>query len=659
MARALNEAESTKKRLQVENQDSTGEPELICEDSLTNPPGMGGQGTNTQPNLQNTINFAMRTLGYTPGIFYAAACQTCRPGNPCDFSDSVAITNGAVVAGFATELNTHYDESCVTYQINQPTDCTKNEDLGVTAFAAFEAAIGEDAILLTNFLHSILKSQNPLCANPQVAPLCWNWERTTATVYVQNEMDSQRQNFIITTDAPSPVPTPHPVDPTPEPTRAPTVLKKCFKYTNRVIDHQFIGVAEDCRKGIDDRWPGGKTCKSPYVICLPAENTPANPDSSEVPNFGQTLPATDYSIQECAEECAFDQRCLGFELRPTSGAARGECMLIDDIPVELNLEGTWPTGVTPNMKKSGLAVATPIANGNCCPDATPTPASSLENCKDIALGDMEANFYSFSALGGGFCVKCRECPVQTDAALWVSGEITGRLMLGSPANFGAAAKPALCFAKMDYCNPFFEAADLNAEMLECYCPNNRKGTYTKKVKRTVPNTRYCGADPTGEIGERIRKAQANRMFHLCENWCLFETHNPQTESWYWNPWHTCWREQYAGIGTHRSYCNRVIRDPMTIEQQFINHRSDNFCKKNPISGDVEQIITEEPTGSPVTFSSTWYVADEEDSCDDACNSRGLKCDELTTASLITGSDSDIQSAYSEATGGGSCSKIET
>ena len=59
---------------------------------------------------------------------------------------------------------------------------------------------------------------------------------------------------------------------------------------------------------------------------------------------------------------------------------------------------------------------------------------------------------------------------------------------------------ALCFEKRDYCNPYFESADLNEVMLNCYCPNNRKGYYTKKVKRTVPNTRFCGSDT--EVDDR-------------------------------------------------------------------------------------------------------------------------------------------------------------
>merc|ERR1719499_2093743 len=136
-----------------------------------------------------------------------------------------------------------------------------------------------------------------------------------------------------------------------------------------------------------------------------------------------------------------------------------------------------------------------------------------------------------------------------------------------------------CYHKDEYCNPSFEAHELSDAMLNCYCPNNRKGFYTKKVHRTVAATRFCGADD-GSINARIREAQANRMFHLCENWCLFNTQHPRQESWYHDPWQQCWREQYAGVGTHRSYCFRVIRDPMTIEQVFIDARSANMCGVN-------------------------------------------------------------------------------
>jgi len=201
-------------------------------------------------------------------------------------------------------------------------------------------------------------------------------------------------------------------------------------------------------------------------------------------------------IDECLQECANDQRCMGIEFVADSNSALGNCSLIDDIPPEI----------------------TDTVNGGFVYD----PLKTYDN--------LDSN-------------------------------ITGG--------------DALCFEKKDDCYPYFEAGDLNEVMLSCYCPNNRKGSYTKKVKRTVTNTRFCGSD--SEVDSRIQKAQANRMFHLCENWCLFNTDDPEAESWYWDPWQTCWREQYGGVDMHMSYCNRVIRSPDTIEMQFINHRTSMFC----------------------------------------------------------------------------------
>jgi len=177
-------------------------------------------------------------------------------------------------------------------------------------------------------------------------------------------------------------------------------------------------------------------------------------------------------------------------------------------------------------------------------------------------------------------------------------------------------------------------------MLNCYCPNNRKGSYTKKVKRIVANTRFCGDD--SEVDIRIQKAQANRMFHLCENWCLFNTDDPEGESWYWDPWKTCWREQYAGVGAHMSYCNRVIRSPDTIEMQFINHRTNLFCQ------------SPKPTAFPSIMSSTWYMADAEDSCDDVCMDNGMVCNENLIASVVDPTQSEAY--FTEA--GVTCSSIE-
>jgi len=67
----------------------------------------------------------------------------------------------------------------------------------------------------------------------------------------------------------------------------------------------------------------------------------------------------------------------------------------------------------------------------------------------------------------------------------------------------------------------------------------------------------------------------------------------------------------------------VIRNPDTIEQYFINYRTNNFCP--PFTG----APTELPAGGPFT----WYLAQEEENCDDACEARDMKCDDTATADL--------------------------
>ena len=138
------------------------------------------------------------------------------------------------------------------------------------------------------------------------------------------------------------------------------------------------------------------------------------------------------------------------------------------------------------------------------------------------------------------------------------------------------------------------------------------------------------------MDQRIKKAQANRMFHLCENWCLFETLNPEKENWYWDPWVKCWRETYSGTGVHRSYCDRVIRNPDSIELKFVNYRSDNFCG-----------ASEHPTEAPVSDPSTWLLADILESCDDACSSQGKICAEDQTA-VVFASETELINAFAEA-----------
>merc|ERR1719193_1011635 len=213
----------------------------------------------------------------------------------------------------------------------------------------------------------------------------------------------QETRTILNTRSPTQFPT---EDPTPNPTPMPTLVPTetptasgCRPYLNDVADLSFLGVGSNCRGGLEGSYPGGLTCNSPYIICLPQENTPASFDDKDYKNMTHR-----YSVDECKQECANDQRCSGIEHVRDPGSVLGNCTLIDDIPV----------------------VITPDVDGT-----------------------------------------------------------------------------ALCFEKQNYCNPYFEADDLNDTMLDCYCPNNRKGFYTKKVKRTVAKTRFCGNDT--EVDTRVKK----------------------------------------------------------------------------------------------------------------------------------------------------------
>jgi len=158
------------------------------------------------------------------------------------------------------------------------------------------------------------------------------------------------------------------------------------------------------------------------------------------------------------------------------------------------------------------------------------------------------------------------------------------------------------------------------------------------VQRTVDNTRFCGDDES--VDERIKTAQANRMFHLCENWCLFETLNPEQESWYYDPWKKCYRETYSGVGVHTSYCDRVIRNPNSIELQFVNERSKNLkdCQR----------VTSTPTEAPVEDTATTYsLSGMGESCDEACDHVNKTCAADQTARVFV-LESDLINAFSEA-----------
>merc|ERR1719510_1368371 len=503
-----------------------------------------------QEALQDEIVKYYGEHGYT-GTVVIQECNECTPSNPCRFRQ---LANEAVNDDYTnghefkvgTDFHTFYNPLCFReddpvpgnyFQLrcNFPEFDPYNYDQGYMAFTAFSRA----------------KFYEPL------HPDDWDSDGTTDMREINiaipgiNISASQFDPILnvkrraVRTLVPTTAPTPTPS------------ASICFEkgYTNKLEDIKYMGNGLNCRGGIKPKphWPGGRTCRSPYIVCLPEENTPNQ--TPKDPFYSSTH---QYTVDQCIYECAWDQRCRGFEFVPTTGSL-GECNLIDDLPLEITNQGSY--------------------------------------------------VYS-----------------DTDADLTGNG--------------------ALCWQKEDYCNPFFEAEDLEQTMIDCYCPNNRKGFYTKKVKRTVANTRFCGSD--ADTDKRIQQAQANRMFHLCENWCLFNTFKPEQESWYWNPWLRCWREQYAGTGMHRSYCNRVIRNPDTIEQYFINERTKLFCDTTGTNNGNEP-FTQIPTGAPSEFVTTWYLAQEEESCEDACKSRSKMCDEVITSSLgETASNDEIDTAFSEA-----------
>merc|ERR1739838_1296527 len=130
------------------------------------------------------------------------------------------------------------------------------------------------------------------------------------------------------TQTPSSVPTETPTQtpssvPTETPTQTPTV-EQCRPYANSIDDMKYIGYGINCRAGLNMSYPGGLSCDSPYIVCLPHENTPAQ--------FGyEAYHSTThrYSVDECKQECANDQRCLGIEFVPDDDSLFGDCNLID------------------------------------------------------------------------------------------------------------------------------------------------------------------------------------------------------------------------------------------------------------------------------------------------------------------------------------------
>lgn len=461
------------------------------------------------------------------GIVVTLPCEICTPENPCDFFYEEPIADSGVMAKFGTDINTYYDPSCASDTLPESIiRCDENYDNGALAWKRINDALDSD-----NGYNQLITDLQTVISSSGTYGLSRVWSEDIQILYTSTQTSRL---------------------PTPSPTLKPIVVEApCTEYVNSVDDLHFLGVGSSCRANINVSWIGGQTCNSPYIVCLPEENTPAN-DIMGVPYKSNNH---DYTVDECVQECSYDQRCLGVEFIAKFGTNVGDCNLIDDIPVV------------------------------------------VEN---------EVSTYTYSS---------------SDSVL--DSSVTGG--------------DALCWSKVDYCNPHFEAEDLNDDMLNCYCPNNRKGFYTKKVKRTLSNSRFCGSDPNED--QQIQKAQANRMFHLCENWCLFETENPERKSWYWDPWQTCWRETYSGTGEHRSYCDRVIRNPNSIEMKFLNYRSENFLSES--CG-----MTRSPTSSPLPDSYIWTLSGFEENCDDACEKLSNTCAEEPTAHVM--SEAELKNVFSEA-----------
>jgi len=453
--------------------------------------------------LSNQVNYIAANRGWPGYIKWLLQCDSCSEEYPCTLGiESPTPVTAGLTFVFQADFNQFYDYNCYDefffFSWESASPCAANYDNGVSAYNKWSEVVDGTAFL---YEFQALLESNPSEANEYLG-LGWT---NTHVIASGNDVYSNSLFEVFITTAPTYAPTPDPTEsptaspteyptenPTPTPTVAPTVsptqtpTNECGPYNNNIEDLQFVGVGSNCRAGLDNSYPGGLSCDSPYIVCLPSENTPAF-----FANESYLSPTHRYSVDECLQECANDQRCLGTEFVADEDSSLGDCNLIDDIPLEI----------------------TSMVNGFDY-EAT-NPYTNLDS--SITNGD------------------------------------------------------ALCFEKKDACYPYFQADDLREVMLNCYCPNNRKGFYTKKVKRTVENTRFCGDDP--DTDEMIRKAQANRMFHLCENWCLFHTEHPTEEYWFWDPWKTCFREQ--GVN---SYCNQTIESPITIEMQFITNRRDHFCQ---------------------------------------------------------------------------------
>jgi len=513
------------------------------------------------PAVPDLLDFTRDLLHGYPGSIVSLPCQICTVADPCELKTTE--TSGVFVR-FATDINTFYDLGCEAANLPGASvrPCDAVYDWGADAVIKMRELTDYD-----NEHASFLSSAYDRISASEIITQPWQLKAVHMQEEVSQIAHSRTEPVTISpssspsrppTSSPSLPPTSSPsIEPSISPTRKPTTITidynaECLKYSHSVSSLQYLEAGSSCRANINEAWPGGRTCASPYIICLPEENTPAG----EFLGREYYNSTHRYTVAQCKQECAFDQRCLGFEFDPDLNSKRGDCILIDDIPigaVDVDLE--------------------------------------VEFSEDDVYDSLDGN--------------------------------------------------VACYHKYDYCNPHFTS--INETMLACYCPNNRKGSYTKKVKRTVNNTRSCGGDYS--MDERIRYAQANRMFHLCENWCLFNALNPELESWYWDPWKLCWRETYSADGEHRGYCDRVIRNPNSIELKFVKARSENL-----LSPDCD--ATRTPTEPPVDDGeTTYYLGEDLESCDDACSRNNLTCAADQTARRFS-TETELIEAFAEA--GHSC-----
>lgn len=206
-----------------------------------------------------------------------------------------------------------------------------------------------------------------------------------------------------------------------------------------------------------------------------------------------------------------------------------------------------------------------------------------------------------------------------------------RMIDGKPPGLSDQAGNVECWIKEEDCNPSFGADDLNSVMLnECYCPidlADSEGYFWYQMMRIPENSRYCNEDePSNGCGascvnkknDLIRRAQANRMFHLCQNWCLFDVDDPYNTFWIWDMERFCWTDTRTKVNRHGkshhvNYCkNRHIRvnnGKGSIEFNYMVERTRNMCTPPPA----------------IDYVSYYLSRNDRESCGVTCARNGKTC----------------------------------